>query len=148
MDSTWSDHTDIRPTILTLLGLKDDYAHAGRVLFEDLSDAAVPQSLRAHRQTLTQLAQVYKQLNAPVGTLGLASLHISTRALESNATHDSTYTRLEEKLTMITSRRDALAGSMSTLLENAAFNGKSINEQQAKQLIAQGQALLKQVNQV
>lgn len=122
--STWSDHTDIRPTILTLLGLKDDYALAGRVLFEDLSDAAVPQSLREHRQTLTQLAQVYKQLNAPVGKLGLASLRISTTALESDATNDGTYTQLEEKLTMITSQRDDLAGKMATLLEDAAFNSK------------------------
>src|SRR5580704_2866802 len=27
--NTWSDHTDIRPTMLVLLGLKDDYGHDG-----------------------------------------------------------------------------------------------------------------------
>lgn len=145
---TWSDHTDIRPTMLALLGLKDDYAHDGRVLFEDLTDAALPQSLQKHRATLLQLAQIYKQINAPVGKLGLASLRISTTALESATANDKTYTRLEDKLAMITSQRDALAHKMSTLLENAAFNGQPINQQQAKQLISQGQALLKQVNQV
>ena len=145
-NSIWSDHTDIRPTMLALLGLQDDYAHAGRVLFEDLYDWAVPQSLRAHRATLIQLAQVYKQINAPVGQLGLASLVISTRALESNAPGDSTYTQLENQLISITSQRDALAGKMSALLEQAAFNGQAINEQQAKQFISQGQALLNQVN--
>jgi hypothetical protein len=145
-NSIWSDHTDIRPTILALLGLKDDYAHAGRVLFEDLYDWAVPQSLRAHRETLIRLAQVYKQINAPVGELGLASLGISTKALESNATGDGTYTNLENQLISITNQRDALAAQMSALLEKAAFNGQSINEQQAKQLIAQGQALLDEVN--
>jgi hypothetical protein len=31
---TWSDHTDVRPTMMALLGLKDDYRHDGRVLFE------------------------------------------------------------------------------------------------------------------
>ena len=29
-DETWMDHTDLRPTILSLLGLKDDYTHDGR----------------------------------------------------------------------------------------------------------------------
>ena len=29
---TWSDHTDVRPTMLTLLGLQDTYLHDGRVL--------------------------------------------------------------------------------------------------------------------
>ncbi len=146
-NSIWSDHTDIRPTILALLGLNDDYAHAGRVLFEDLYDWAVPQSLRAHRETLIRLAQVYKQINAPVGELGLASLGVSTRALESGiSSDDSTYTKLEGQLSSINNQRDALAGQMIALLENAAFNGQSINEQHAKQLITQGQALLDEVN--
>ena len=38
--NVWSDHTDIRPTMMTLLGLKDDYSHDGRVLAE------VPRQLR------------------------------------------------------------------------------------------------------
>ena len=148
VDSTlWSDHTDIRPTMLALLGLQDDYAHDGRVLFEDLYDWAVPQSLRAHRETLIRLAQVYKQINACVGQLGLASLVVSTRALESgNSSDDSTYTNLENKLMDFNSQRDALAAQMSTMLEQAAFHGQAINEQQAKQLISQGQALLDKMN--
>jgi len=145
-NSIWSDHTDIRPTILALLGLKDDYAHAGRVLFEDLYDWAVPQSLRAHRETLIRLAQVYKQINAPVGELGLASLGVSTRALESDTPGDNAYNQLENNLSTITGQRDPLAAQMSALLEAAAFNGQSINEQQAKQLITLGQALLDEVN--
>src|SRR5260370_41397603 len=48
----WSDHTDVRPTMLTLLGLQDDYAHDGRTLFEVMYDWAVPQTVRAHRETL------------------------------------------------------------------------------------------------
>jgi hypothetical protein len=145
-NSTWSDHTDVRSTMMVLLGLQDDYAHDGRALFEDLYDWAVPQSIRAHRATLTQLAQVYKQLDADVGQFGLATLRISTQALESNAPGDSTYTQLENQLTSFNGQRDALAGQMIALLEGAEFNGQSINEQQAKQLISQGQALLSQVN--
>jgi hypothetical protein len=145
-NSIWSDHTDIRPTILALLGLKDDYTHDGRVLFEDLYDWAVPQSLRAHRETLIRLAQVYKQINAAVGQLGLSSLRVSTEALESNAANDITYTQLENQLISINSQRDAIAAQMSALLENAAFSGQPVNEQQAKQLITQGKALLNKVN--
>src|SRR6266849_10381372 len=63
----FSDHTDIRPTILCLVGLKDDYAHDGRVLFEALADHATPRALRAHRDTLSALAHAYKKLNAPLG---------------------------------------------------------------------------------
>src|ERR1017187_9448302 len=32
--STWSDHTDIQPTMMNLLGLRDDYTPDGRVLVE------------------------------------------------------------------------------------------------------------------
>lgn len=43
-------------------------------------------------QILMQLAQVYKQINAPVGQLGLDSLKVSTKAIESNDANDATYT--------------------------------------------------------
>jgi hypothetical protein len=90
---------------------------------------------------------MYKRINAPVGELGLASLKVSTKALESgNATDDSTYTGLGDKLSSITSERDALASQMIALLEGAEFNGQAINGSQARQLIAQGQALIDQVN--
>ena len=143
---TWSDHTDIRPTILSLLGLKDDYAHQGRVLFEDLFDWALPPSLQQSRDTLVQLAQIYKQINAPVGQLGLTTLKVSTTALQSNASDDSTYTQLEDQLQQLTEDRDAVAAQMETLLEGAAFGGQPINVEQAKSLIAQGQALLDRAN--
>src|SRR5262249_41282489 len=97
-------------------------------------------------ETLIRLAQIYKQINAPVGELGLASLHISTKALESNEIGDVTYTALENQLISITTQRDALAAQMSKMLEKAAFDGKPINELQAILLIAQGKALLNSVN--
>jgi len=95
---------------------------------------------------LIRLAQVYKQINAAVGQLGLASLAISTKALESSSPNDSTYTNLENQLSSITTQRNELTAQMSSLLEGAAFNGQSINEQQVKHLVSDGQALLNQVN--
>jgi hypothetical protein len=145
-NSIWSDHTDIRPTIMMLVGLTDDYSHDGRALFEDLFAWAVPQSLIAHRATLIRLAQVYKQIDACVGQFGLTTLAASTRALESSSSGDATYTNLENQLASFGKQRDALAAQMIALLEGATFSGLSINEQQAKSLIAQGQTLLNQVN--
>ena len=138
--AVWSDHTDVRPTILSLTGLQDDYATQGRVLFEALHEDALPVSLRQHRGTLQDLAEVYKQLNATVGQFGLATLMVSTRALEGD---DATYTSLENQLQTLGSQRDAVAGQMSAML-NAAAGGQAIDENQAKDLIAQGRALLDQ----
>jgi hypothetical protein len=145
-NTTWSDHTDIRPTILELIGLKDDYTHEGRVLFEDLADSALPSSVVNARQIITQLAQVFKEIDAPVGQLGLQSLQISTKAIESNDPGDTTYTNLENQLTSITTQRDSLASQMLTVLEQAEFDNQPVNTQQAQQLIDQGNALLQQVN--
>jgi hypothetical protein len=142
----WSDHTDVRPTMLALVGLKDDYSHDGRVLAEVLNGWARPDAVRTSGK-FVQLAQMYKQINAPVGQLGLASLAASTKALVSgSAADDSTYVNLENQLSAISSQRDALAGQMIALLEGAEFNGQNIDNGQAKSLIAQGQALLDQVN--
>jgi hypothetical protein len=145
-DEVWSDHTDIRPTMMALLGLKDDYAHDGRVLFNFINPSALPHSLTAHEETLRRLADAYKRINAPVNQLGLDSLVISTAALKSNAAGDSTYNQLENQLISFTNQRDALASQMISMLENAAFNGQAINEIAAKHLIGQAQELLDDVH--
>ena len=150
-NSVWSDHTDIRPTMLELLGLKDDYSHDGRVLFEAINDSALPQVIRQNRSFFTQLAQVYKQINAPVGDFGLSTLQISTKALESNAPNDSTYTSLENLLRSLNVARDALAGQIIAVLEAAEFGGGHNNaslfsNQHLQQLTANGHALLKRAN--
>jgi hypothetical protein len=140
--SVWSDHTDVRPTILSLTGLHDDYASQGRVLFEVLHQDALPVSLRQHRGTLQDLAEVYKQLNAAVGQFGLTTLMVSTRALEGDS---STYTSLENQLQDLGNERDVVAGQMSAML-NAAAGGHAINEKQAKRLIEQGQELIEEAS--
>ncbi len=145
-DSTWASHADTRPTILALAGLKDDYTSEGRVLVEDVNNGSLPQSLRAHHETLVRLAQVYSQINAPVGAFGLDSLKISTRALASSSNGDETYTNLENELTGFGRQRDNLASQMIAVLNNAEFNGLAIDQQQARTLIEQGQQLLSRVH--
>jgi len=78
--TTWSDHTDVRPTILELVGLKDDYVHDGRVISEILQGYAQPLALKKS-SSFVALAQMYKQLNAPFGEFGMATLKASTKAL-------------------------------------------------------------------
>jgi hypothetical protein len=146
-DDTWADHTDIRPTMLDLVGLKDTYVHDGRVLIDQLDASAVPQSLRAHRETMRRLGEAYKQLNAPFGAFGVDSLVASTNAVKSGTSaDDSRYTALEAQLSALTSSRDALASQIRSALDRAAFDGDSLNEQQAKSWIKQAQALIDQAH--
>jgi hypothetical protein len=143
----FTDHTDIRPTMLSLARLKDDYAHDGRVVFEVLKEDALPDSLRAHRATLSRLAEAYKQINAPLGKLGRQTLTgISTRALTSNDAGDATYAALEAKIVDLTGKRNEIAGKMIAMLEGAAFQGQEINENEAKNLIDQAEALLESID--
>ena len=138
-DEIWSDHVDVRPTILSLVRLKDDYASDGRVIVEAIDSSALPKSLRTHAETLRELGQVYKQIDAPVGQLGLSTLKLSTRALEGN---DATYSRIEKQLISLTSTRNGIASQIISILNAAAFNGQVINERQARQLIERGESLL------
>ncbi|HSS61249.1 MAG TPA: hypothetical protein VLK30_07320 [Candidatus Limnocylindrales bacterium] len=145
-NETWTDHADTRPTIMALTRLHDDYTSEGRVIVEDLQPSALPASLRSHHATLLELGEVYKQINAPVGALGLDSLKISTTALASTSESDETYTDLENRLAGFGDQRDALAAQISAVLTGASFKGKAINERQAKDLIEQAQNLLAEVH--
>jgi len=139
----WTDHTDVRPTMMTLLGLKDDYQTDGRAVVEPLFDWAVPQTLRAHRETLLRLGEVYKQVTASFGSFAMYTLVASTKALASgSSTDDSTYTTIEGKIADLTTQRDALMAQIRTGLNNAQFASQALNEQQAKGWIASAQSLI------
>jgi len=140
----FTDHTDIRPTLIYLAGLTDDYGHDGRVLFEALTQGATGSALHAHQATLSALAAAYKEINAPLGTLGLRTLTgISTQALSAD---DPTYASLEARIRDITARRNEIAGQMIGLLEDAAFRNRAVDEQQAWGLIGQAEELLGSVS--
>jgi hypothetical protein len=142
-NKTWSDHTDIRPTMMMLLGLKDDYTHDGRALVEDLKDWAIPATARD--DSFRDLAVVYKKINAPVGELALNSLKISTKALNSTSAGDVTYTDLENKLTSFTTERNTLQSQMINLLEGAEFGNQHISDHVADDLTHQANELLDKV---
>ena len=143
--TTWSDHTDLRPTILDLVGLKDDYIHDGRLISEILQGYSRPLAVKKSGSFIA-LAQMYKQLNAPFGEFAMDTLKSSTFALASNDADDATYNSVEGQIQSLTSQRDAVSTQMKALLEGAAFNGQAFSDSQAQALIAQGQSLLAQAN--
>src|SRR5207302_1614064 len=103
---TWTDHANVRPTMMTLLGLKDDYVQDGRVLVEALETNATPHSLVVHRETVRRLGAVYEQVNAPFGKFAVDTLTASTRAVQ--ATDESVYSSIESSIESLTAKRDAL----------------------------------------
>jgi hypothetical protein len=144
-NTTWSDHTDVRPTMLTLLGLKDDYSHEGRALVEKFKGWAQPFAVKKGGN-FVPLAQALKQITAPVGPLGLASLHASTVGLKKgNPQDDSTYAGIENQLTLFTAERDALVAQIQPLLEAAESDGTPIPDGTADTLIQQAANLLSRV---
>jgi hypothetical protein len=92
-----------------------------------------------------QLANVYTQLEAPVGPFGLDTLTASTRALASgSATSDATYQQTEQQIAALGSQRDEVGGAMINLLEAAAFSGRQIPAGMAQKLEFEGELLLGQ----
>lgn len=146
----WSDHTDIRPTMLALLGLKDSYQQQGRVLIEALYDWAVPQTLVAHRETLIRLGEAYKQLNAPLGQFPQAALRFDTTAIASGiSANDNCYVAVSATLQNdLIPRHDQLVSEMEEMLSKAAFDNQAIDEQAAKKLIQQSEQLIKEAEQL
>jgi hypothetical protein len=113
---TWADETDIRPTMLHLAGIADDYVMDGRVMTEIVRNDGRLDDLQA-------LGQCYKQLNASVGTFGTDTLLASTAALASgSAADDSRYTAVDSRLTSLANRRDALAERIKNDLDAVEFH--------------------------
>jgi arylsulfatase A-like enzyme len=140
-DRVFSDHTDLRPTMLALAGLKDDYAHDGRVLIEFVDDHALPNSLRRSENFL-DLAQVYKQLNAPLGSVGVNSLRFANRSILGD---DTAYGKFLATIADITTERNTLAAEIKSVLDAAAFNNQPVNEHQDEELVHRARAIIDRV---
>jgi hypothetical protein len=144
----WTDHTDHRPTLLTMLGLKDDYQTDGRAVTQIAHENALPVSLRVHHPSLEKLSDSYKQLMASFGSFSMYTLVASTHALSSNSAGDATYTNIENQIESLTNQRNALAADIRSGLNSAQFDGVTPSENQIKawtraadDLLAQAQAL-------
>ena len=119
---TWADETDIRPTMMYLLGLKDDYEHDGRVVTQILTS---PNTALSGRD-VTALGDCYKQLNSSVGVFGTSTLQVATKAIESSSPGDRQYLATDRVLGGLDVARDRLAGVIKGDLEAAAFQNAPV----------------------
>ena len=139
-DQIWTDHVDVRPTMLSILGLADNYVDDGRVITQIIDG-------RLHGfdgNTATQLGDVYKQLNAPFGSFGQDTLTASTAALKS--TDELNYDAIESTIANLTFQRNALAGTIRSALNDAEFGNGRIDESEARDWIKQANDLLDQAH--
>jgi hypothetical protein len=112
---TWVEEASIRPTMLYLLGLTDDYQTDGHVITQALS--SVPASLAA----TAELAAGYDQVNSSVGQFGTDTLIADTKALASgSASNDSAFTSEQSILQGIANDRDSAAAKIKQTLADAA----------------------------
>jgi hypothetical protein len=135
--SLWTDHTDIRPTMLTLLGLPSDYNMDGAVIAPLLGDRG--DAIR-HMHSYQQLFAAYEQLNAPVGQFGHDSEIVSTTASESSG--NAIAMGFDQQLTACQVKRDALAGQMNAMLSGAFFGDTAIDQRTADRDARQAEQLI------
>lgn len=112
---TWVEETDLRPTLLYLTGLHDDYLSDGEVISQALARPT-------HALTATaSFAALYQQLNSSVGAFATDTLIADSAALASGSIGtDTAYQREQRALTHLASMRDSLADLMKTQLAAAA----------------------------
>ncbi len=139
---TWAEEVDIRPTMLWLLGLGDDYATDGRVVSQVL---AHPTPALTGTQAL---AAAYQRINSSVGPLATTTLIADSRALASgSAGDDSRYADTEAALQKIADRRDRLATEMKAALARAA-SGHAVSHGTSTALVARADALLRKAERI
>ena len=112
---TWIDETDLRPTLLNLVGLSDDYTSDGTVITAALAHPS------AALNSTKLLAAVYTQLNSSVGTFATDTLLADSHALASgSSTSDNTFTREQAALGSLVNARDQLVNGIKQTLASAA----------------------------
>jgi hypothetical protein len=128
----WVEETDLRPTLLALSDLRDDYLSDGTVLSvvtshrgEDGDDNG--QGDEDGHSRLDVLADVYKQLNSSVGAFGTFALIADSKALASSSTNDATFTKVQDRLTTLADKRDALAQQIKVTLDDAQHGHHHVN---------------------
>jgi hypothetical protein len=129
--TTWTDHADIVPTVMSLLGLTTDYTPDGRVITQVLTPSAAGGGNSA---SFEELGDVYKQLDAPYGDFAHSLIVASTKGIKAD---NATYLSTENAIKSLTTKRDSLVDQMRDVLTGAA-NGHR------EQLMSDGQDLLAQ----
>ncbi|HEX3056680.1 MAG TPA: hypothetical protein VHP82_11135, partial [Gaiellaceae bacterium] len=137
---TWVEETDIRPTMLYLAGLSDDYQSDGHVITQAL--ATVPPALAATQQ----LAAGYDQIESSVGQFGTDTLIADTKALASgSSSDDSAFANEQATLSTLAGDRDTAAAKIKKELSDAAA-GHALSTGQLTSGLAQVKELLRRAD--
>ena len=137
---TWVEETDIRPTLLYLTGLTDDYQSDGHVITQALSHA--PASLAATKD----LAAAYDQINSSVGQFATDTLIADSKALASGSSSgDTAFAAEQSTLLDLANDRDRVAAKIKGVLSDAAA-GQMPNHGQVTSGLAQARELLKRAH--
>jgi len=112
---TWVEEADIRPTMLYLAGLNDDYQSDGHVITQAL--ATVPPALTATQE----LAAGYDQIESSVGQFGTDTLIADTKALASGSSgDDSAYAAEQSTLVQLADDLNTAVAKIKKVLSEAA----------------------------
>jgi hypothetical protein len=153
--SVWTDHTDARPTMMTVLGLHDDYDPDGAAIAQIIGSArggwdrsnpgdnALPWSIRANKRGYEELAAAYKQLDAPFGEFGLGTLDADTTALATgSSSSDASYTDTTSQLQACENQRTALVAQIQPVIDAAESGTAPVSNREASSLIGRADRLI------
>jgi hypothetical protein len=139
-NGTWVEETDLRPTLLYLAGLTDDYQSDGHVITQALSSSS------STLDAVAALAAGYDQINSSVGQFATDTLIAESKALASgSATDDTAYSTEQATLLQLADDRDAAAATIKQTLANAAA-GQMPNHGQVVSGLAHVKELLKRAH--
>jgi hypothetical protein len=111
---TWVEEADLRPTLMYLVGLHDDYPSDGSVIAQALTTPSLA------LQVSEQLASAYQQVNSSVGAFATDTLIADSKALASgSASDDTTYRNEQVLLTRLAIARDQVANTIKATLNLA-----------------------------
>jgi hypothetical protein len=114
-NGTWVEEADLRPTLMYLAGLTDDYQTDGHVVTQAL--ASVPKALQATED----LATGYDQINSSVGQFATDTLIADSHALASGSgANDGEYATEQQTLSTLADDRDSAATKIKQTLAQAA----------------------------
>ncbi len=139
---TWVEEADIRPTMLQLVGLHDDYESDGHVITQAL--ATVPAPLAA----IEDLAKGYDQIESSVGQFATDTLVADTKALASgSSSDDSAYQTEQATLLQLADDRDTAVAKIKQTLNDAAA-GTMPNHGQIQSGLSAVKELLRRADQL
>ena len=96
-------------------------------------------NLRGDDDGYERLAVLFKQINAPVGELGLRTLQQATTAIKGS---DTAYNAWLAFIATLASQRDALVAEIKTTLNDVIFGDRKLGEHRVESLVRRAETLL------